>query len=133
MRDDKKTSSKINVLNLPNLSKERYLQLVSGIKDRTIQEVLQTLHRVVVDRTDLARWTLSIEKAAKILNKDKSDKITLEYYCDERVNRFFVGDAFSRDNLLKSIQVHMPLLPESIQSFFSVFKYNLKKVRFIKS
>lgn len=102
------------------------------IKDRAIQEVLQTLHKVVVDPSDLARWTLSIEKAAKILSKDKSDKITLEYYCDERVNRFSVGDAFSRDNLVKSIQVHMPLLPESIESFFSVFKYNLKKVRFDK-
>lgn len=102
------------------------------LKDRTIQEVLQTLHKIVVDPNELARWTLSIEKAAKILSKDKSDKITLEYYCDERVNRFFVGDAFSRDNLVKSIQVHMSLLPESVQSFFSVFKYNLKKLRFDK-
>lgn len=102
------------------------------IKDKTIQEVLQTLHKVVEDRSDLARWTLSIEKAAKILSKDKSDKITLEYYCDERVNRFFVGDVFSRDNLVKSIQVHMSLLPESVQSFFSVFKYNLKHLKFDK-
>jgi hypothetical protein len=105
---------------------------VYRLKDRTIQEVLQTLHKIVVDKSDLARWTLSIEKAAKILNKDKSDNITLEYHCDERINRFFVRDALSRDNLVKSIQVHMPLLPESVQSFFSVFKYNLKKLTFDK-
>ena len=109
-----------------------YILLVSEIKDRTIQEILQTLHKIVVDRSDLARWTLSIEKAAKILNKDKSDNITLEYYCDERINRLFVRDAISRDNLVKSIQVHMPLLPESIESFFTVFKYNLKNVKFDK-
>jgi len=105
---------------------------VSRNIEKTIQEVLQTLHKIVVDRSDLARWTLSIEKAAKIMNKEKSDNITLEYYCDERINRFFVRDALSRDNLVKSIQVHMPLLPESIESFFTVFKYYLKKVKFDK-
>jgi hypothetical protein len=105
---------------------------VSRNIEKTIQEVLQTLHKIVVDRSDLARWTLSIEKAAKTMNKEKSDNITLEYYCDERINRFFVRDALSRDNLVKSIQVHMPLLPESIESFFTVFKYNLKKVKFDK-
>ena len=105
---------------------------MSRIPNRTIQEVLQTLHKIVVDQSDLARWTLSIEKVAKILNKDKSNNITLEYYCDERINRFFVRDAISRDNLVKSIQVHMPLLPESIESFFTVFKYNLKKLKFNK-
>ena len=109
-----------------------YIQLVSEFKDRSIQEVLQTLHKIVVDQSDLARWTLSIEKAAKVMNKDKRDNITFEYYCDERIERFFVRDALSRDNLVKSIQVHMPLLPESIESFFTVFKYNLKKLKFNK-
>jgi hypothetical protein len=64
------------------------------------------------------------------MSKVKSDNMTLEYYCDERINRFFVRDTNSMDNLVKSIQVHLPLLPESVQSFFSVFKYNLKNVKF---
>jgi hypothetical protein len=104
---------------------------VYRIKDRTIQEVLETLHKIVVDPSELARWSLSIERAARSMSNDKSDNLTFSYYCDERVNRFFVKNATSRDNLVKSIQVHMPLLPESIQSFFSVFKYNLKKVKFV--
>jgi hypothetical protein len=103
---------------------------VYRIKDRTIQEVLQTLHKVVIDPSELARWTLSIERVAKSMSNDKSDNLTLEYYCDERINRFFARDAKSRDNLVKSIQVHLPLLPESVQTFFSVFKYHLNKVKF---
>jgi hypothetical protein len=105
---------------------------VYRIKDKTIQEVLQTLHKVVLDPSELARWTLSIERTAKSMSNDKSDDMSFAYYCDERINRFFVRDAKSRDNLVKSIQVHMPLLPESVQSFFSVFKYNLKNVKFDK-
>ena len=42
-----------------------YLQLVYRINDRTIQEVLQTLDKVVVDASELARWTWSIEATAK--------------------------------------------------------------------
>lgn len=99
-------------------------------KDKTIQEILLTLHKVVIDPSELARWTLSIAMAAKSMSNNKRDNMTFEYYCDERINRFFVRDAKSRDNLVKSIQVHLPLLPESVQSFFSVFKYNLKKVKF---
>lgn len=100
------------------------------IKDRTIQVVLKTLHKVVVDPSELARWTLSIERAAKSMSNDKNDNMIFAYYCDERVNRFSVNDAISRDNLVKSIQAHQPLLPESVQGFFSVFKYNLKDVKF---
>ena len=44
--------------------------------------------------------------------------------------KFFVKDAKSRDNLVKSIQIHLPLIPESVQGFFSVLKYNLKNVKF---
>ena len=39
-------------------------------------------------------------------------------------------DAESGDNLVKSIQIHLPLIPESVQGFFSVFKYNLKNIKF---
>ena len=61
--------------------------------------------------------------------EDKND-ITFEYFSDEKIIKFFVKDAKSRDNLLKSIQIHLPLIPESVQGFFSVFKYNLKNVKF---
>ena len=107
-----------------------YLQLVSEIKDRTIQEILRTLDKVVVDASELARWTWSIEATAKSMSDDKSDNITFEYFSDEKIIKFFVMDAESRDNLVKSIQIHLPLIPESVQGFLSVFKYNLKNVKF---
>lgn len=104
---------------------------MSGIRDRTIQEILQTLDRVAVSPDDLEHWTMSIETTAKDMNKDKSDnKIQFEYYVDEKMIKFFVKDAKSRDNLLKSVEMHFPLIPESIKGFFSVFKYNLKNVKF---
>ena len=109
-----------------------YLQLVYSVNDRTIQEILLTLNKVVVDASELARWTWSIETTAKCMSDDKSGNITFEYYSDERIIKFFVKDAESRDNLVKSIQIHLPLIPESVQGFFSVFKYNLKRVKFHK-
>jgi hypothetical protein len=107
-----------------------YLQLVSGIRDRTIQEILRTLDKVVVDASELARWTWSIEATAKSMSHDENDNITFEYYSDEKIIKFFVKDAKSRDDLVKSIQIHLPLIPESVQGFFSVLKYNLKNVKF---
>ena len=107
-----------------------YLQLVYSVNDRTIQEILLSLNKVVVDASELARWTWSIETTAKCMSDDKNGDITFEYYSEEKIIKFFVKDAKSRDNLVKSIQIHLPLIPESVQGFFSVFKYNLKKVRF---
>jgi hypothetical protein len=54
------------------------------------------------------------------MSDDKSGNITFEYYSDEKIIKFFVMDAESRDNLVKSIQIHLPLIPESVQGFFSV-------------
>ena len=101
-----------------------------SVGDRSIQDVLQSLGKVVIDTSELARWTWSIEATAKSMSEDKSDNITFEYFSDEKIIKFFVKDAKSRDNLLKSIQIHLPLIPESVQGFFSVFKYNLKNVKF---
>ena len=106
------------------------LQLVYSVNDRTIQEILLTLNKVVVDASELARWTWSIETTAKCMGNDKNGDITFEYFSDEKIIKFFVKDAKSRDNLVKSIQIHLPLIPESVQGFFSVFKYNLRKVKF---
>ncbi len=100
-----------------------------SINDRSIQDVLQSLGKVVVDTNELARWTWSIEATAKSMSNDKN-AITFEYFSDGKIFKFFVKDAKSRDNLLKSIQIHLPLIPESVQGFFSVFRYNLKNVKF---
>lgn len=101
------------------------------IKDRTIQEILQTLDRLVESPDDLEHWTMSIETTAKSMNKDKSEKkIEFEYYAGEKLIKFFVIDAKSRDNLVKSVEMHLPLIPEELQGFFTVFKYNLKNVKF---
>lgn len=104
--------------------------MVFGIKDRTIEEILQTLDRIVDNPDELEHWTMSIETTAKNISHDKTDKIKFEYYPDEKVMKFFVNDAKSRDNLVKSVEIHLPLIPESLQGFFSVFKYNLKNVTF---
>ena len=103
-----------------------------GIKDRTLEEILKTLDKIVQNPDDLEHWTMSIETAAKDMGDYKRDKIDFEYYPDERVMKFFVKDAKSRDDLVKSVEVHLPLIPESLQGFFRVFKYNLKKVKFDK-
>ncbi len=103
--------------------------MVFGIKDRTLEEILKTLDKIVDNPDDLEHWTLSIETAAKDMGDYKRDKIDFEYYPDERVMKFFVKDAKSRDDLVNSVEVHLPLIPESLQGFFRVFKYNLKKVR----
>jgi hypothetical protein len=102
------------------------------IKDRTLEEILKTLDKIIQDPDDLEHWTMSIETAAKDMGDDKRDKIDFEYYPDERVMKFFVKDPKSRDDLVNSVEVHLPLIPESLQGFFRIFKYNLKKVKFDK-
>ena len=104
--------------------------MVSGIKDRTIEEILQTLDKIVTNPDELEHWTMSIETTAKTMSNDKDHKIDFEYYPKEKVMKFFVKNAEERDNLVKSVEMHLPLLPESLQGFFSVFKYNLKNVKF---
>ena len=103
------------------------------IKDRSIEEILKTLDKLAVSPDDLEHWTMSIGTAAKgMSNNDEGDKIDFEYYPEEKVMKFFVKDAEARDDLVKSVEIHLPLIPESLQGFFSVFKYNLKKVEFDK-
>ena len=102
------------------------------IKDRTLEEILKTLDKIIQDPDDLEHWTMSIETAGKDMGDDKRNKIDFEYYPDERVMKFFVKDAKSRDDLVKSVEVHLPLIPDTLQGFFTVFKYNLKKVKFDK-
>jgi predicted Holliday junction resolvase-like endonuclease len=102
------------------------------IQDRTIQEILKTLEKIVVNPQDLEHWTMSIETTAKRMSSDKADKIVFEYYPEERVMKFYINNAKSRNDLVRSVEIHYPLIPESLQGFFSVFKYNLKNVKFPK-
>ena len=100
-------------------------------KDNTMEEILKTLDRIVENPDELEHWTMAIETTAKNMNKDETDKkIQFDYSVDEKKIRFFVKDAKSRNNLLKSVELHIPLMPESLQGFFSVFKYNLKNIKF---
>lgn len=103
---------------------------MSRIQDRNIEQILQTLDRIVDNPYELEQWSMSIETAAKIRSDDNGDNITFEYYPEEKFVKFFVKNAKSRDSLVKSVEVHLPLMPESLQGFFSVFKYNLKNVSF---
>lgn len=101
------------------------------IQDRTIQEILKTLDKIAVSPDDLEHWTMSIETTAKSMSTDKADRTDFEYYPEEKVMKFYVRNAKSRNDLVKSIEIHYPLIPESLQGFFSVFKYNLKNVTFV--
>ena len=100
------------------------------MQDRTIQEILTTLDKIAVNPDDLEHWTMSIETTAKSMSIDKADKTEFEYFPEEKVMKFYVRNAKSRNDLVKSVEVHYPLIPESLQGFFSVFKYNLKNVKF---
>ena len=95
-----------------------YLQLVYSVNDRTIQEILLSLNKVVVDASELARWTWSIETTAKCMSDDKNGDITFEYYSEEKIIKFFVKDTKSRDNLVKSIQIHLPFNSRVGSRFF---------------
>ena len=102
------------------------------IKERSIEEILKTLDKLAISPDELEHWTMSIETTAKSISNDEGDKIDFEYYPEEKVMKFFVKDAEARDDLVKSVEIHLPLIPESLQGFFSVFRYNLKNVEFDK-
>ena len=103
------------------------------IQDRTIQEILKTLDKIAVNPDDLEHWTMSIETTAKSMSIDKADKTEFEYFPEEKVMKFYVRNAKSRNDLVKSVEIHYPLIPESLQGFFSVFKYNLRNVTFVNN
>jgi hypothetical protein len=50
------------------------LNMVIGIKDRSIEEILQTLDKLAVSPDDLEHWTMSIEITAKSMSDDKTGK-----------------------------------------------------------
>jgi hypothetical protein len=91
-----------------------------------MEEILKTLDKLPVDPEKLAHWTSAIEITAKNMCDDKNGKITFMYRADEKSMKFFVKDAEARDCLSRSVEIHLPFIPESLQGFLSLFKYNLK-------
>ena len=99
-------------------------------EDQSIEEILKTIDKIAYNPDELAHWTTAVEATAKDMCEDKVSKIEFIYCPEEKSMRFFVKDNESRDCLVDSIEIHLPLMPTSLQGFFSVFKYNLKKVDF---
>ena len=104
--------------------------MVAGSKDKSIEEILKSLDKLAINPDELEKWSMSIESTAKNIRNDNDSLIEFEYDADKRQMHFFLKDAESRDSLLKSVETYLPSIPESLQGFFSVFKYNLKKVKF---
>ncbi|HJR86011.1 MAG TPA: hypothetical protein VJ772_11680 [Nitrososphaeraceae archaeon] len=85
---------------------------------------------LVISPKELAHWCDVIESAAKNNCEDNMAKIIFSYCPDKKSIGFYINDAKSRDCLVKSIETNLPLIPESLQGFFSVFKYDLKNLKF---
>jgi hypothetical protein len=99
--------------------------------DRRIDKILKSIDKLSVDPDELSDWMTSIEITARHMCNDKDgDKIIFQYSPDEKLTRFFFKDSECRDCLVKSIEIHLPLIPEMLKGFFSVLKYNLKYAKF---
>lgn len=96
--------------------------------DRSIEETLKTLDKLVVSPEELAHWCDVLESAAR--DNCKIMRLKFNYCPDKKSIEFIVEDTKSRDCLVKSIETNLPLIPESLQGFFSVFKYDLKNMKF---
>jgi hypothetical protein len=103
--------------------------MASEIKDENIQEILKVFDKLPVNPDQLAHWTKAIESTAKSMSNDKTGKIKFRYDIDDKAMKFFLKGSKSRDYLVKSIEIHLPSIPETLQGFFSVLKYNLKNVK----
>lgn len=101
--------------------------------DRSIEQILKTIDKLADNPDELAYWATAIESAARHMCECKDDNIVFVYCPNEKVVRLFLKDGRSRDCLVKSIEIQLPLIPESLKGFFSVLKYNLKNVKYDKS
>ena len=98
--------------------------------DQSIQEILKSIDKIAYNPAELAHWTTAVEATAKQMCRNKECKIEFVYGPEEKSMRLFLKDDECRDCLVESIEIHLPLMPTLLQGFFSVFKYNLKKVKF---
>ena len=91
-----------------------------GTGHEDINEILKTIHKLVYNPDELAYWAVAVESTARHMCSDKCENIVFVYCPEERALRFFVKDNKSRDCLVKSVEIHLPLIPESLKGF-SVF------------
>ena len=104
--------------------------MVPVTMDQSIEEILKSIHKISYDPDELEYWTTAVETTAKQMCQNKQCKIELVYGPEEKCLRFFLNDDECRDCLVESIEIHLPLMPTSLQGLFSVFKYNLKQLNF---
>ena len=98
-------------------------------EEKGINEVLDDIVKLANNPEDLRHWTGAIETTAKHMCKDTKNRIMFKL-TDDRKMRYFLLDSKSRDCLVKSIEIHLPSIPEMLQGLFSVLKYELKNVNF---
>ncbi|HET8847521.1 MAG TPA: hypothetical protein VFM20_01920 [Nitrososphaeraceae archaeon] len=99
----------------------------SGLEDRSMDEILESIIKIPIDYEKLAHWVLSVEITAKHMRNDRDNKIIFKCNEEKKIDYFF-EDLKSRDCLVKAIEVHLPQMPETLQGFFSVLKYNLRNI-----
>ena len=100
-------------------------------EDRSISKVLDDIVRIANNLEDLGHLIIAIETTAKHMCKDTKNRITYRLMEDRKLH-YFLMDSKSRDCLVKSIEIHFPSIPETLQGLFSVLKYELKNVNFDK-
>ena len=104
--------------------------MVPVTMDQNIEGILKGTDKLSFDPDELAHWTTAVEATAKQMCQNKQCKIELVYGPEEKSMRFFLKNDECRDCLVESIEIHLPLMPTSLQGLFIVFKYNLKQVNF---
>jgi hypothetical protein len=104
----------------------------SGLKDRSLDDVLESIVKIPTNHDQLAHWIISIEITAKHLCDDKHGDVMLKLTEDKKID-YYLKDRKSRDCLVKAIEIHLRTMPESLQGVFSVLKYNLKNLKFDKT
>ena len=100
-------------------------------ENSSIDEMLKTLHKLPINVDVLCHWIGAIEITAKHMCNDMNDSVVFQY-SPENPLKYYVRDSRSRDCLVKAIEINLPFIPELLQGFFSVLKYNLKNVKFPK-
>ena len=100
-------------------------------EDKGINEVLDDIVKLANNPEDLRHWATAIETTVKRMCKDTKNRIMFKLTEDRKL-RYFLMDSKSRDCLVKSIEIHLPSVPETLQGLFSVLKYELKNVIFDK-
>ena len=93
-----------------------------------IKDILKTIEKMPASPGEIAYWIVSIETTARHMC-NKPENIVLEYDKDKNI-KFFIKDDISLDCLVKAIEILLPSIPEMLKGYFTVFKYNLKNLKF---